>query len=256
MAERLHIANDARADDGPDVFDLVAPPYDLVADMLFVGATAPTTALSRTFASIPFLRIGASTPLLVWFARVRSLEHGPEGTRRRLDATTGFGYDEVTVAALLRRRRVFVPGIYVGDALSEQVGHRYGMPKRLAALSFAADGREIDSALTLGTAKSQVRARLLASGRILAKPFDLAAPWWSWPAAFPDGSFIRARIDRVPRAQLAHVTGSLALREPWLSEPVALWPVGIYAPRLAMRLPAPEDRRGATGARVRDRGRR
>ncbi len=240
MTKRVHIAHEPERPGGVDPFDTTRPPFDLEADMLFVATTVATDDLARQHPSLRFLGVAGATPLVAWFARVHALTHGPEGDRRRLDETTGFGYDELTVIAPLRERRVFVPVIYATQGLTQQVGQRYGMPKRLAPMTFFADDTRVDATATLGRGRSEVQALLLASGRILARPFDRAAPWWSWPAVFPSGSFIQARIVRVPRAQLAHVAGTLVLDEPWLSEPARLWPLGLFVPRLLMRLPAPD----------------
>lgn len=207
--------------------------------MLFAATSTPTSYLSRSFAGVPFLDIAGSTPLVLWFSRVRTLCHGPAEQRECLDQASGFGYNELNVVALLRGRRLFVPVIYAGGGLTQRLGHRYGMPKRPVEMTFAADQRRVNSVVTFARARSEASGRLLASGRILARVFDWPAPWWSWPADFPDGSFIRALIQRVPLAQLTYLSGTLALDEPWLPRPARLWPLGLYVPGLRMRLPAP-----------------
>jgi hypothetical protein len=223
-----------------DPIDLT-PPYDLEADMLFAITAVRAADLAQHFPSTRFVRVAGSIPLLVWFGRVRSAVHGPPGERRRLDATTGFGYDELTVVAAARGRRLFVPVIYTTDELSLRLGHRYGMPKRSVPVAFRADEHGVTSTLASCGGRSEARARLLASGRVLAKAFDVPAPWWTWRVGFPSGTSIRARVLRVPRAQLAHVSGALALDEPWLREPLRLRPLGVFVPGLVMRLPAPAE---------------
>ncbi|MEX2541412.1 MAG: hypothetical protein WD314_06370 [Trueperaceae bacterium] len=225
---------------GRDIFERYRPPFDLEADMLFAATFVPTVELSRSFQSVQFLDIAGSTPLILWFSRVRMLCHGPAGQRQCLDETSGFGYNELNVVALLRARRLFVPVIYASGGLTQRLGHRYGMPKRPVDMTFFADREKVISAATFVRARSEARASLLASGRLLAKVVDWPAPWWSWPAEFPDGSFIRAKIQSVPRAQLALVSGTLALDEPWLPRSAPLWRPGLYVPGLRMRLPAPE----------------
>jgi hypothetical protein len=224
---------------GPDPFELYRPPFDLEADMLFVAATASTEFLARSFDDVPFLDLAGRTPLVVWFSRVRTLCHGPPQCRKCLDEASGFGYNELNVVALVRGRRLFVPVIYAGAGLTQRLGHRYGMPKREASMTFAADSGSVESAASFACNRSEARARLLASGRIFGRAFDWPAPWWTWPVDFPGGSFIRALIQEVPRAQLARVSGKLALDEAWLPRPSKLWKLGVFVPGLRMQLPGP-----------------
>jgi hypothetical protein len=223
----------------PDPFDIYRPPFDLEADMLFVMTTASTEALRRSFSAVPFLEFAGLTPLVVWFSRVRTLCHGPPERRECLDDASGFGYNELNVVALVRGRRLFVPVIYAGAGLTQQLGRRYGMPKRESSITFVADSRTVESSVSFASDRSEARARLFAPGRIAAKVLDRPAPWWTWPVDFPSGSFIRALIQGVPRAQLAGVSGKLALDESWLPRPSTLWKLGVYVPGLRMRLPGP-----------------
>jgi hypothetical protein len=139
-----------------------------------------------------------------------------------------------------------VPGIYANSALTLAIGHRYGMPKRPAEIRFAVADERVTSSVVDRGARSAVEASLLASGRVLGALLRLALPRRSWTARFPSGTAVRARVTRLPRAQLAGVRGSLALTEPWLPEPVSLLPLGLFVPGLRMRLPAGDD--GACGA--------
>lgn len=243
---RLFIARDFEAH-GPgrgasptsDIFDSYPPPFDLTSDMLFVACMTPTRPLRAEYPGTPLLSLAGSTPLIVWFSRVRSLCYGPASERECLDESTGFGYDELNVVAPLRGRRMFVPGIYATGDLSRRLGRRYGMPKQRVDMSFSADAGSVRSSLEQDGARSEVHANILASGRLFAIPFRRATPWWTWPVSFPDGSFISARILRVPRLKLAHVEGRLELPVPWLPEPLRLLPVGFYVPGLRMLLPGP-----------------
>jgi hypothetical protein len=237
---RVFISHQPRpADPRPDIFDSYRPPFDLDSDMLFVASSTRTHELRSHFPRIRFLSLAGNTPLILWFSRVRSLRFGPAGDRRTLDEAAGFGYNELNVVALTRGRRLFVPAIYASGGLTQLLGHRYGMPKKPAEMSFAVDEGQVSSVVQFPSARSEAHASLLASGRLLSRPFDWSAPWWSWPADFPDGSYIRACIQRVPRSQVARVRGRLDLVEPWYPEATPLWPVGIYVPGLRMRLPAP-----------------
>lgn len=222
-----------------DIFDTYSPPFDLISDMLFVGCMASTRPLRREFPGTPFLNLGGFTPLVVWFSRVRSLCYGSAEEQECLDESTGFGYNELNVVALLRGRRIFVPGIYATGELSRRLGLRYGMPKSRVEMDFSADSGTVLSSLEMPEARSEVRAGILSSGRLFALPFGRATPWWTWPASFPDGSFVRANILRVPRLKLAHVEGQLELPVSWLTGPRRLLPVGVYVPGLRMLLPGP-----------------
>lgn len=238
----MHVSPRAARGAGEDLFEHLVPPFDLESDMLFAFAATSTADLGRHHPDVPFLGVGGATPLVLWFSRVRRLEHGPEGGRTSLDEASGFGYDELNVVAVLRTRGLFVPGIYATSDLTLRLGHRYGMPKERAPMTFAADAHRVASEVRHGRARSRIEARLLASGRLFGAAIDRASPWWTWPVHFPDGSFVRALVRRVPRAQLAHVRGRLALEEPWLPHPVSLLPLGAFVPGHRMRLPAPEAR--------------
>ena len=59
-----------------------------------------------------------------------------------------------------------------------------------------------------------------------------------WPARFPAGTQVRAMIQATPHMYLANVqAGQLSLDAVWLPEAVSPLPVGLYLPRLRMRLP-------------------
>jgi hypothetical protein len=237
---KVLVANDRERAAGDDVFERYRPPFDLEADMLFVTTAVPSGLLASNFPGVPFLRLAGSTPMVLWFSRVRSLCHGPPEQRMKLDESTGFGYDELNFVVLLRGRRLFVPVIYASGGLTQELGHRYGMPKRPVTMSFVARERVVESTAASPGVRGEVRASLLAAGRILALPFAWSTPWWSWPAHFPDGSYIRALIQGVPRAQLASVRGGLDLDVPGFPRLIRLWPVGLFVPGLRMRLPAPK----------------
>jgi hypothetical protein len=240
-----HVAHPPDREAGEeDLFDVYVPPFELVADMLFVLTSIPTERLTTHMAPRgAFLGIGGATPALVWFSRVRSIEHGPQDARRLEDESTGFGYDELTVMVATRSPRLFVPVILATDGLTQRVGHRYGMPKRRTAMRFELLGDHVRSEVADGAAYTRVDAELVSSGRLCALPFDLPAPWWSWPIDFPDGSYVRGQVRQVPRARLALVSGSFALDEPWSERPVRFAPVGAFVPSLVMRLPAPDEGR-------------
>ena len=222
-----------------DILDLYPPPLDVGASMLFVATSAALGPLRASFPGVPFLAISGRVPLVLWFSRVHSLEYGPVDSRQLLDESDGFGYNELNVVALLRSRQIFVPAIYATSGLTQRIGHRYEMPKSEVEMSFAAEEGCVVSSATFEVGPSEVNARLLASGRILSRPFEWATPWWTWPARFPGGTSVRAEVLRVPRAQLAAVDGTLRLDEPWLPTPARLWRLGMFVPGFRMRLPPP-----------------
>jgi hypothetical protein len=229
-----------RASEG-DVLERYPPPFDLESDMLFALAAADVRPLRSAFPTLRFGEVRGRVPLLLWFSRIRRIWHGPTEARSCLDERDGYGYDELTVAVPLPERALFVPGIYATSALTLAIGHRYGMPKRPAHMGFAADAERVSSWTGLEGARSEVEASLLASGRVLGSLLRRTLPWWSWPARFPSGEAVRARVQRLPRVQLAGVRGTVALPEAWLPQPVHLFPLGLFVPGLGMRLPAPAD---------------
>jgi hypothetical protein len=226
---------------GDDVLTRYVPPFDLESDMLFALAVVDVLPLRSAFPALRFGEVRGRVPLLLWFSRIRRIWHGPAEVRSCLDERDGYGYDELTVAVPLPERTLLVPGIYATSPLTLAIGHRYGMPKRPAEMRFAADAERVSSWAAREGARSEVEASLLASGRVLGSLLRRTLPWWSWPARFPSGEAVRARVQRLRRAQLAGVRGTLALPEPWLPEPVRLLPLGLFVPGLRMRLPAPAD---------------
>ena len=223
------------------IFDRYAPPFELTTDMLFALALCPTAPLRRTFPGVPFLSLLGKTPLVIWFSRVTEACYRDATGQRRCDRhTEGVPYNELNVLALLRARALFVPGIYATSELSVSIGHGYGMPKQLTAMTVTTTANRF-SATTAGLASpSFVQARLLGSGRAVAK---LLSPLWPrrvWPVRFPSGSEVRGTIQAAPRIQLAHVQrGPLSVEATWLAEPVSLLPVGVLTPALRMELPPP-----------------
>jgi hypothetical protein len=245
---------DRAGGEGDDVLARYVPPFDLESDMLFALAVADARHLRSAFPGVPFREVGGRAPLLLWFSRVRRIWHGPAAARSCLDERGGYGYDELTVAVPITARTpfvpgtLFVPGIYATSSLTLAIGHRYGMPKRSVGMRFDADPERVTSSALDRGARSEIEASLLASGRVLGAWLRLALPWWTWTARFPSGSAVRARVTRLPRAQLAGVRGTLTLAEPWLPEPVPLAPLGLFVPGLRMRLPEERREDGACGA--------
>jgi hypothetical protein len=241
---------------GPDdVLARYQPPFDLESDMLFATALVDVGPVRAVHPGVRPWTAGGRVPLLLWFSRVRRIWHGPADDRRCLDEREGFGYDEWTVAVPVRGPAsvvpiaLFVPGIYATSPLTLAIGHRYGMPKRPAEMRFTVDDERVASLATDRGAHSWVEASLLASGRVLGGLLRRTVPRRSWIARFPSGTAVRARVTRLPRAQLAGVRGTLALAEPWLPEPARLAPLGLFVPGLRMRLPEPDGSGdGACGA--------
>lgn len=225
-----------------DIFSQYAPPFDLTSDMLFALALCPTMPLRRTFPEVPFVSLLGKTPLLLWFSRITEMcYHDTEGVEHCIGGSEATLYHELNVLAFLRERALFVPGIYATSMLSVQVGHGYGMPKHPTTMSVQSGGPQFHSKMQDGTRQSIVRARLLGSGKGLAKLIPRFLPSFTWPVRFPGGSRIRARIEKMPRLQLAHIeVGHLALEKAWLPKGVHLLPVGCYASGLRMQLPPPE----------------
>jgi hypothetical protein len=223
------------------IFAQYAPPFDLRSDMLFAAALCPTAPLRRAFPDQPFLSLAGHTPLLLWFSRVKAACFGhPAGGRRRIGGPRTVMYQELNVVALLRRRAMFVPGIYATSELTIRIGHGYGMPKQPTAMRLRVDGARVAARVDDGPRRSYVRARRLGAGRFLA---ILAVRLWPlrvWPARFPRGGQVRALIRAAPRLQPALIpAGRLALDAAWLPRPVLLLPLGLYASDLLMRLPPP-----------------
>jgi hypothetical protein len=223
------------------IFAQHAPPFDLTSDMLFALALCPTGPLRRTFPGVPFFSLLGHTPLLLWFSRItRMCYHGTEGAEHCIGGSEAGLYHELNVLTLLREPALFAPAIYATSLLSVRVGHGYGMPKSLTTMSVQTGGTRFCSQMQDGTRQSVVRARLLGSGKALAKLSSRFLPRWTWLVRFPSGSAIRALIEETPAVQLAHVqAGHLTLEAQWLPEAVRLMPVGFYVPGLRMQLPPP-----------------
>lgn len=232
-----------------EVFERYRPPFDLQADMLFMAALAPAGPLGRHFPEVPFLRIGTAVPMIVWFSRVTMLEYDFDGSRLVLDDEDGFAYEELNVVAVCRRRQLFIPGIYATSELSVAIGRGYGMPKEFIDMQFSASAglRRVRSHARLGRSESWAKARLLTTGSSLARMIMSVGAWWTWPARFPSGRAIRARISAIPRVRLSWGEGVVDVGEPWLPEPLKLWRPGLYVPALRMSLPPPGYRRQRGG---------
>jgi hypothetical protein len=222
-----------------DVFAHFRPPFDLTSNMLFGLTFCPTPPLRRTFPSVPFLSVWGRTPMVVWFARITEVWYRDAAGRPRRATETGqVPYNELNVLALLRHRAVFVPGIYATSRLSVRIGHGYGMPKRLIEMEVGRSEGQVIATANDGTRRSVARAHLKVSWGVLARALSFWWPRWTWPVRFPSGSDVRALIQELPQARIAHLHHSrLEVEEPWLPEPVPLLPLGFYLPGLRMRLP-------------------
>jgi hypothetical protein len=215
------------------------PPYDLTADMLVVPALCPTAPLRQTFPRIPVLSVRGKTPLVLWFSRITEVCYcDAEGECRCEGDAETMLYNELNIIALLHQRALFVPGIYATGERTIRIGHRYGMPKQLTSMHVQVHGTHFEATMTEGACESFVRARLLGSGRGVARMESRLWPRHLWPARFPAGTQVRAMIQATPRVHVAQVRqGQLCLDTPWLPQAVSLLPVGLYLPRLRMRLP-------------------
>jgi hypothetical protein len=215
------------------------PPYDLTADMLVVPALCPTAPLRQTFPRVPFLAVRCRTPLVLWFSRIIEVCYCDAAGERRCEggAETAL-YNELNIIALVRQCALFVPGIYATGERTIRIGHRYGMPKQLTSMHVQVRGTRFEASMTDGACESFARAQLLGSGRGVARIVSRSWPRQLWPARFPAGTQVRTVIQATPRVHVAHVRqGQLCLDTPWLPEAVSLLPVGLYLPRLRMRLP-------------------
>jgi hypothetical protein len=226
-----------------DIFAQYAPPFDLTSDMLFALALCPTRPLRRAFPGVPFLSLLGRTPLLLWFSRITQMcYHETEGAEHCLGRSEAGLYHELNVVAFLRKRTLFVPGIYATSELTIRVGHGYGMPKQPTTMQVEVGDTWVRSEVRDGSRQSVVRARLLGSGKGLGKLVSQFLPNFTWPVRFPSGSGIRALIEETPSVQLAYVQeGHLALEAEWLPEAARLLPVGCYLPGLRMQLPPPSE---------------
>lgn len=225
-----------------DPFETYPPPFDLTSDMLLLGATCAVAPLQAVFPALPFVSLGGRALLGIWFARIMEIRCG-QGGRRRIEADespAGVPYDELNVAALLRNRRLFVPGIYASSHLSLRLGHRYGMPKKWTNMDYRASGREVRSHAVVENARSFVTARSLPGGRLVGTGLARTLPWWSWRVDFPSGSWIESLIESGGGARLLWVKeGELTLDEPWLPRAVTLRGPALHIPRQRMMLPEP-----------------
>ena len=223
-----------------NLFAHYTPPFDLTSDMLFVLALCPTKPLSRAFPGVAFVSLAGHTPLLLWFSRITQMcYHDTTGAQHCIGGARVL-YHELNVVAFLQEQALFVPGIYATSDLTIQVGHRYGMPKHPTSMHMQVGGQRFCAEVKDGTRRSFVRARLLGSGKGVAKLVSRYLPSFTWPVRFPSESTVRALIEAMPRVQLAQVqAGQLALEAEWLPQVVWLLPVGCYVPNLRMQLPPP-----------------
>jgi hypothetical protein len=215
------------------------PPYDLTADMLVVPALCPTVPLRQTFPRVPFLAVRGKTPLVLWFSRITEVCYCDAAGERRCEGGADSAlYNELNIIALVRQHALFVPAIYATGERTIRIGHRYGMPKQLTSMHVQVHGTHCEASMMDGARESFARARLLGSGRGVAQMLSRLWPRQLWPARFPIGTDVRAMIQATPRVHLAYVqAGQLSLDAVWLPEAVSLLPVGLYLPRLRMRLP-------------------
>ena len=215
------------------------PPLALTADVLFVAALCPTAPLRSAFPDVPFLSLLGRTPLVIWFGRFRQLcDRDASGAWHCEGGPTTVLYDELNVLALLRRRALFVPGIYATAEPSFRIARQYGIPKRRISIRFPDVGRRIEANAWDGDCQSFVRARLLGLGRLLAWAISWRWPWQSWPVRFANGAEVRGIVRATPRVDLACVQqGRLAVAATWLPAPVPLLPIGLYVSKLAVFLP-------------------
>lgn len=238
--EHLMIRHVVNASD-QSILTQYQPPYELAADMLFAVALAPTAPLRRVFPQTAFLSILGHTPLVMWFSRITEIHYGTaDGGRITEGGPEAAIYNELNVVALLRRRALFVPGIYATSERTIRIGRQYGMPKQLTTMTVATTPRQFVSQVTENNHHTDVRARFVGSGRWLATVVSWLWPRWVGPVLFPDGRQVAALILKTPRLRLAHIkTGRLALDETWLPDVLPLWPIGLYVPQLRMCLPPP-----------------
>lgn len=211
--------------------------------MLLLGATCPLQPLAAAFPALPFASVGGRALLGIWFARILEIRHG-QGGRGRISSEEepeGIPYQELNIAALLRTKRLFVPGIYATSDLTLRLGHRYGMPKQLARMDYRATRKEVRSHAVIDGANSFVRARPLTGGRLVGAGLARSLPWWTWRVDFPGGSWIESFIESGGGARVLWVTeGQLVLDEAWLARRVTLRGPALHIPRQRMTLPAPE----------------
>lgn len=218
---------------------MAEPPFDLVSDMLFALALAPVRPLRETFPGVPFLALGGRTLLLLWFSRIREVSYTDAHGRRQCERGEPALYHELNVLAVLRGRAFFVPAIYATSRWTIHVGHtEFGMPKQPTVMHMAVDGMRIEARLEDGARRASVEARLLPGEGVLGRVLSRAWPHRAWPTRFPGGGEVRAELLATPAVVPAWIrSGRLELATTWLPNPACLLPLGLYAPRLRMRLP-------------------
>jgi hypothetical protein len=246
LAGRAEPATGAEGAAGRDILAAYRPPFEFTSDMLFVPALCPTGPLRRAFPGVPFLSLLGRTPLLVWFSRVKEgCAYDAAGQWRCEGGTDTVLYHELTVVATMRRRALFVPAIYATSARSVRLARHYHhmskypveMTLRLAGRRFEAQAREAGGGGRLG-GLGAVRARLLGSGRLLARLAAFLWPMRVWPVRFPAQTEVRGSVLAVPALYPALVpAGRLTPGASWLPRGTRLLPLGLYAADLRLRLP-------------------
>lgn len=243
---KVHVTK-AGTDTGRDPFEAHPPPYHFESQLVLALGACPAEPLLRTFPDLDLCRMGDRALVGVWFARVHDLRSGDQGQRRIGEPPQPgeLPYHELTVAVLLRHRRLFVPGIYATSGLTVELGQRYGMPKSRARMSFHVRGGRLISRLKWNGAESRIRACRLPGGGPLGYLLRHSLPWWTWPALFPGGSHVRSLIESFRRVRPAWLAeGRIDLAEAWLPRPVRLWRLGLYLDGQTMRLPHPAEGEG------------
>jgi hypothetical protein len=225
-----------------DPFDTYPPPHDVAADMVVVAGTCAAGPVRTTFPGLP-LRVAAGRAIVAaWFARIDRIRSGPvPGVVADERSEPGeLPYGELTVALLLTKGRVFVPGIYATSDLSVAVGHRYGMPKSKAPIVYAESGSNVQAHVPIGDRESHVEGRALTVGAALPRLVARALPWQAWPASFPSGASVHAAVVRVERARPMWLSRRrLDVDESWLPEGAWLLPLALHVVGLGMVLPGP-----------------
>jgi hypothetical protein len=220
----------------------LSPPFDLTADMLFVGSLMPTAALKSAFPRQEFFSLFGRTPLVLWFSTVREGCYWDErGQRQCLGGPSDELYDEVNILAVLRKRRLFCPAIYATSELSVGIARLYGMPKELLmSIDFEEQNRQLSGDLRLAGRTTFVRAKIAGLGGIVGRLVSRFWPVWSWPVDFPSGSSVRALIKDTPQVRSVSIRqGKLDLPLEWLQKPVSFFRPAVYIRQLRMQLPPP-----------------
>lgn len=225
---------------GNNILSAYTPPFTLLSDMLVGIAFIPTLPLHRTFPNTPFLSITGHTPLAFWVSAVHQIDYHHNTQPDQLGGKTINLYDEVTFVLPLRRKAFFVPDIYANDALTVEIGHEYGMPKQLNAITFTHGMMQFEVWGKDTMAGTHFRATPITESQLLKRIVKWLFPLKVWPVIFPDGRYVRPTLTAARSVTVVRFQErQLAVRAEWLPDPITILSFGFWVPGQEMVMPPP-----------------